>query len=290
MMDANQTKTYDNQEGMDVDLKETKKYIKSCEAEMKSTVNAFQEKMDASIASRKDDREEIMSCQEKMEPCLECDEPVSEDIKACHEATEADTEKIESYPGMMQFIAEHQVAPKEEAVVKQVKGRKKRRRGRKPVAGRYGEPKELTRSDCGSGKKLAAACRKASSCATVAWRKRNLLRRIGTQENCGPHKILTAAGRRKDPECKNGIRDRGLKQQQRGSERKKDPGDRRPISVRKKRITSMIYRNTIELEIVKRAVGISIGLRKIRKLRKWVLCRGSLLRNEKRNCRYRRSR
>jgi hypothetical protein len=85
---------------------------------------------------------------------------------------------------------------------------------------------------------------------------------------------LTTTGRRKGPECKNGIRYRGLKQQQRGSERKKDPGDRWPIYVRTKRITSMIYRNTIELEIVKRAVRISSGLRKIRKLRKWALWRG----------------
>jgi hypothetical protein len=41
MMDANQTKTDDNQEGMNVDLKETREEIKSGEAEMKSTVNAF---------------------------------------------------------------------------------------------------------------------------------------------------------------------------------------------------------------------------------------------------------
>jgi hypothetical protein len=95
---------------------------------------------------------------------------------------------------MMQSIVEHRVFPKEKAVVKPVKGRKKRHRGRKPAAGRCGEAKELTRSDCGTGKKLAAACRKVSSCATVAWRKRNHLRKIRTQENCGPHKEFAAAG------------------------------------------------------------------------------------------------
>jgi hypothetical protein len=189
---------------------------------------------------------------------------------------------------MMQSIAEHKVAPKEEAVVKPVKGRKKRLRGRKPAAGRRGGLKELTRSDCGSGKKLAASCRKMSSCAAVAWRKRNLLGTFGTQENCGPHKKLTTAGRRKGPECKNSIRDRGLKQQQRGSERKKDPGDRRSIYVRQKRITSLIYRNTIELEIVKRAVGISSRLRRVRKLRKWALWRGRPSpKRKKKTCRYR---
>jgi chromosome segregation ATPase len=52
MMDANQTKRDDNQEGMDVDLKETREEIKSGEAEITSTVNAFQEKMDSTIANR----------------------------------------------------------------------------------------------------------------------------------------------------------------------------------------------------------------------------------------------
>jgi hypothetical protein len=94
---------------------------------------------------------------------------------------------------------------------------------------------------------LAAAHRKVFSCATVAWRKRIFLRRIGSQQNCGLCKELTAAGMRKDPECKNGIRDRGLKQLQRGSKRIKDLGDRWLIYVRKKRTTSMIYRKTIEL-------------------------------------------
>jgi hypothetical protein len=102
-------------------------------------------------------------------------------------------EKIEPDPGMMQSIAEHQVARKEDAVVKPVKGLK-RHRGRKPAAGPRGEPKEMTREDCGSGRKLAAACRKVSGCATVEWRKRNLLRKIGTHESCGPRKELSAAG------------------------------------------------------------------------------------------------
>jgi hypothetical protein len=74
----------------------------------------------------------------------------------------AATEKTEPDRGMMQSIAEHRVAPKEDAVVKQVKGRKKQHRGRKPAAGRRGKPKEITRGDCGSGRKLVAACRRVS--------------------------------------------------------------------------------------------------------------------------------
>jgi hypothetical protein len=114
---------------------------------------------------------------------------------ASQEATEANTEKTEPDMGMMQSVAEHQEAPKEDAVVKPGKGRKKRRMGRKPAAGRRGEPKELTRSECGSGKKLTA-CRKVSSCATVALRKRNLLRKIGIQASCDSRRRLTVAGRK----------------------------------------------------------------------------------------------
>jgi hypothetical protein len=53
---------------------------------------------------------------------------------ACHEVTEADTE-TEPYSGMMQSVAEHQVALMEDAVMKPVKGLKKRYRGRMPAAG-----------------------------------------------------------------------------------------------------------------------------------------------------------
>jgi hypothetical protein len=110
-----------------------------------------------------------MSCLETTETHLECEEQTS-------------------------MAMESEEAPKEDAVVKPVNGRKKCRRGQKLTVGRRGEPKELTRSDCRSGKKLAAACRKVSNCATVAWCERNFLRKIGTQGKCGPRKRLTAAG------------------------------------------------------------------------------------------------
>jgi hypothetical protein len=63
-----------------------------------------------------------------------------------------------------------------------VRGRKNRHRGRKQAAGRRGEPKKLTRGDCGSRKKLAAACRKVSRHATMAWRKRNIFRKFWTKQ------------------------------------------------------------------------------------------------------------
>jgi hypothetical protein len=103
------------------------------------------------------------------------EEVASHSLRACQSKTaasqaamEANTEKTEPDRGMMQSIVEHQVVPKEKAVVKPVKGWKKRHRGRNPAAGRRGEPKKRTRSDCGSRKKLAATCRKVSSFATMA--------------------------------------------------------------------------------------------------------------------------
>jgi hypothetical protein len=52
---------------------------------------------------------------------------------------------------------------------------KKRHRDRNLAAGRHGKPKELTRGDCGSLRKLAAACRKVSHRARVASHKRNIV-------------------------------------------------------------------------------------------------------------------
>jgi hypothetical protein len=68
----------------------------------------------------------------------------------------------------MQSVDENQEVPSENAVVKSVKERKKLRRGRNSTAERRGEPKELTRGNCESRRKLAAACRKVSRHATVA--------------------------------------------------------------------------------------------------------------------------
>jgi hypothetical protein len=92
------------------------------EAEMR----AWREKMDAKTkamrnktmeANRNAWRKEMTACQERTEACLECKEPASE--------------KMESE-------VEHQEVSKGDAVVKPVKGRKKRHGGRKLAAGRCG--------------------------------------------------------------------------------------------------------------------------------------------------------
>jgi hypothetical protein len=77
-------------------------------------------------------RKETMACQE-MEERLEEEEPTSVDRKP--------------------EVAHQRVVPVEVAVLKPVKGRKKRQRGKKQAAGRHEEPKKLSRGDCGSRRK-----------------------------------------------------------------------------------------------------------------------------------------
>jgi hypothetical protein len=166
--------------------------------------------------------------------------------------TEANTEKIEQDPRMMQSVEEHQDIPTEDIAVMPVGEPRKQRRVWKSTAGRRGEPKELTRGNHGSRRRLAAACRKVSHHATVARQERNLIRKIWTDVNCGPRSTLAAASRRmthstkmardtehglqeqgednitprtregramnnkrlKNTQRKSGIRDRGIKRQQ----------------------------------------------------------------------------
>jgi hypothetical protein len=101
---------------------------------------------------------------------------------------------------MMQAAAEHQEVPREDTVVIPIRKQKWRHRGLKQAARRHGEPKELSRGDCGSRKKLAAACQKASHSAIVVWRKMNIFRISWTHGNCGPRKEVTAS-RKKVTRC-----------------------------------------------------------------------------------------
>jgi hypothetical protein len=111
------------------------------------------------IYSLRECRKETMTCQGTTEARLECEKPT---------------------PMNRESEAEHREVPKKDAVVKPVRGRKRRHRVRKQAAERRGEPKELTRGYCGSRKKFAATCRKVSRHATVAWRKKNIFRKSWT--------------------------------------------------------------------------------------------------------------
>jgi hypothetical protein len=116
---------------------------------------------------------------------------------ACLGQTEANIEKIEQDPGMMQSVEEHQDVPSEDVVVRQVRGLWKRRSVRKLAAERRQKPQEGTRGYCGSRRRVTVAGKRTSRHATVAWRRRKLLRKSGTQDTCGPPKNFAAAGMRK---------------------------------------------------------------------------------------------
>jgi hypothetical protein len=94
----------------------------------------------------------------------------------------------------MQPVEEYQEIPKEDTAVMPVGGLRKRRRDRNLVAERRQKPKRRIRASCESRRRLTVAGKKVTRRATVAWRKRNIFRRIVTQGNCGPRSKLTAAG------------------------------------------------------------------------------------------------
>jgi hypothetical protein len=150
---------------MDENAKSMREDVKSGQAEMTSTIRAFHEKMDAWIANRKNDREETIACHDEMEVRIKKMEPNPGEKKAVVERQEFSNNEVavhsqrtcqskravsqggtetEPDPRKLQSVEEHQEIPKEKAVVKPVKGRKKRHRGRKPAAGRRGEPDKLT--------------------------------------------------------------------------------------------------------------------------------------------------
>jgi hypothetical protein len=106
----------------------------------------------------------------------------------CNEATET-----EPKPGMMQSIEEHQEIPKEDAAVMPVRGPRKLHRVCNLATECCQKMRERTRGNSGSRRKSAAACRKVSRNAKVAWGKRNLIRKIQTLEKCGQRMEFAAA-------------------------------------------------------------------------------------------------
>jgi hypothetical protein len=154
----------------------------------------------------RDNREKTMACQQTTEAnpettmiCQQSTEAHPETTMACQETTEANPETTEACQDSkepsteeMESEVESREVPTEEAIVKSSRTMKKRHRGRRIAAGRRGEPKELTRGNCGSRGMLAAACRKVSRRATVTWRKRNVSRKIRTQGSCGSRHELGA--------------------------------------------------------------------------------------------------
>jgi hypothetical protein len=218
-------------------------------------------------------RKETMSCQE-MEARQDEQKPTPVDRKP-----EAAKEEV----------------PKEDAVGKPVKGRKRRHRGKKQAAGRHREPKKLTRGDCESRMQLAAACRKVSHRATVAWHKRNIFRKSMTQGKRGLRHEFAAD--RNMTSCAGVTRHKGdfVNAEQdtwKGRTTMKNVGGRRPLCRKKKVTTQELIRGcrsgqrshlvgrrthkktfykTVSEKIPKRIVGSSVS---IRQDKDWTLWRG----------------
>jgi hypothetical protein len=145
---------------------------------------------------------------------------------------------------------------------------------------------------------LAAACRKVSRRAEVAWRKRNLIRKIRIQASRESRKELAVARREimrrtkvdrkrydqdnaapttpkgrtsgmKGPGCNNVMRDPGLKQQLRGNERINNSGIRWQQSHNIERISWELDRKAFRLQFVKRVFAISSGIQRIKDWTLW---------------------
>jgi hypothetical protein len=175
---------------------------------MRENMKADLENLQVTMKTNQDDL--IKTMKEGMRAMLDA---CHKEMMSCLGKTEADTakpdldsgmmqsaeehqefSKTKPDPGTMQSAEEHQEIPKEDAAVMSVGGLKKRRRDRNLAAGRRQNPKRRIQANCESKKRLAAACKKITRHATVAWRKRNVFRRIVTQGICGRRSTLTAAG------------------------------------------------------------------------------------------------
>jgi hypothetical protein len=123
-----------------------------------------------SMQAKMDANQERMETNRKayLEEMMAMVDAYDERMMACLGKMEADTEKTEPDPGMMQSIEERQEIPKGEATVMLVREPRKRRRVWSLAVERRQKQKERTRGNCGSRRKSAAACRKVSRCARVA--------------------------------------------------------------------------------------------------------------------------
>jgi hypothetical protein len=127
-----------------------------------------------------------------------------DETTTCQEATETKPD-----PGMMQSIEEHQEIPKGEATVMPVGEPRKWRSVRNLAVERHKKRKERTRGKSGSRRKSAAAGRKVSRRAKVAWHKRNIARKECKRANVVQEiqRGRTFRSRhQQEPENSNGIR------------------------------------------------------------------------------------
>jgi hypothetical protein len=232
-----------------------------------SQIGGIEEKMDSNQAKATKQEEMLAELNAKMDA----------NLAVIKYTINAFKEKMEPNPEDNETVVEHQGIPREDVVVRPVKGLKKRRRGRKLIAERRGEPKKGTRGYSGSRKKVTVAGKWTSRHAAVAWLKRKLFRRSRIKEQFGPRKELNADVMRKSPEGNNGIRHRDVKVLPHLRKERKTTNGIKGWSTGQRSYlgsggTPSKYPYQIfGGKIAKQVVGTS---RRLRKIRKWVLWRG----------------
>jgi hypothetical protein len=156
---------------------------------------------------------------------------------------------------MMQSVAEHQVVSKEEVSVMLVGGLRKLCRDQNLAAGHHQKPKGRIQASCDSQKRLTIASRKMIHHARVAWHRKNVIRKDRTRKQVERGASTGQKDRKRlwrSLECKIGIKNPGTRQQ-----------------LRRTREFSKTLKNTLGLEIRKRAVGISSRLQEYKDRTLW---------------------
>jgi hypothetical protein len=143
----------------------------------------------------------------------------------------------------MTSVAERQKFLKEGAALETIGALEDRHGDRQLAVGRRRQPKKRTQSDGGSRKYLAVALRRMIRRAVPA--------RCKGSSHRGP---TVDKRRRKGPECKNKIKDRGARQQ---------------LRLRKERTFGRIFTKTAEMEIETRIVESSTGLQGVTGYCRW---------------------
>jgi hypothetical protein len=178
-----------------------------------------------------------------------------ERMMACLGKMEATDLKVN--PEEMESESEHREVPQEMAAVRSLGTMKKRHWDPHLAAGHCGKPEELTQGDCGSWRKLAAACRKVPCHTRVAWHRRNIVREyIRAKVEQGILRVQT-------------LRER-VRTHREGRKEKKGLGGRRPRYLRKRDLKKLrqesmgnvnkTHMKTTGLEIVKRIARSAVGL------------------------------
>jgi hypothetical protein len=130
---------------------------------------------------------------------------------------------LKANPEEMASEAEHQEVSKEHATEETGKAPSKQHRDQHLAAGCSIKPKELTRVDQGSRRKLAATCRKVPRHARVAWHKAIAIRKNWTRTKV--EQVTWRAGPLR----------KSLQTHHEGGRGKKDLGGKQSLYMRKKR-------------------------------------------------------